>query len=163
MYQNIDFLTVFSFSWNRCSHRTCFIKKTPTQVFSREYCKISETIYFEERLKMAEMAASPERFSTTANSMFWTIWFLWLVCFLKVNEPRYIVSFEVSGSIKMLFSIDCVNIYFSQSIVNYFFSIDLKLWGYPTLLISWFINFKVVWCQKTDRNWDQKQILDYLI
>ena len=45
------------------------MKKTPTQVFSREYCEISENIYFEERLQMAEMAASPERFSTTANAM----------------------------------------------------------------------------------------------
>ena len=49
----------------------------------------------------------------------------------------------VSGSMKKLLSIDCVNIYFSQSIVNYllpiFFSIDLKVLGHPTLLISWFI------------------------
>ena len=35
----------------------------------------------------------------------------------KVTESRYIALFAVSGSIKKLFSIDCVNIYFSQSIV----------------------------------------------
>ena len=36
---------------------------------------------------------------------------------LKINESRYIALFMVSGSTKKLFSIDCVNIYFSQSIV----------------------------------------------
>ena len=60
---------------------------------------------------------------------------------LKINESQYITLFVVSGFIKQLFSIDFVNNYFSQSIVNYLFSIDLKVWGYPTLLISWFINF----------------------
>ena len=70
-------------------------------MFSGEYCEISKNTYFEERL---QMAASPEPFITTANTMLWAISFLWLVSFLKV-----------------------------------------------------------VWCQKTDRNWDQKQILDYLI
>ena len=44
--------------------------------------------------------------------------------------------FVVSGSIKKLFSIYYVNINFSQSIVNHLFSVDLKVWGYPTLLIS---------------------------
>ena len=39
---------------------------------------------------------------------------------LKINEPRYIALFVVSGSIKKLFSIDCVNIYFSQSILIIF-------------------------------------------
>ena len=42
---------------------------------------------------------------------------------VKVNESRYIALFVVSGSIKKLFSVDCVNIYFSQSIVNYLFLI----------------------------------------
>ena len=54
----------------------------------------------------------------------------------KINEPQYIALIVVSGSIKKLFSIDCVNIYFSQSIINYLFLIDLNVWGYPTLLIS---------------------------
>ena len=35
-------------------------------MFSGEYCEISNNTYFEERLRMA---ASPERFSTTANAM----------------------------------------------------------------------------------------------
>ena len=61
---------------------------------------------------------------------------------LKINESQYIALFVVSGSIKKTFSVDCVNIYFSQSAVSYLFLIDLKVWGYPTLLISWFINFK---------------------
>ena len=56
--------------------------------------------------------------------------------YLKINESQYIRLFIVSGSMKKLFSIDCVNIYFSQSIVSYLFSIDLKVWVYPTLLIS---------------------------
>ena len=42
---------------------------------------------------------------------------------LKNNESQYIALFVVSGSIQKLFSIDCVNVYFSQSIVNYLFSI----------------------------------------
>ena len=53
----------------------------------------------------------------------------------KVNEFRCIGLFVVSGSIKMLFSIVCVNIYFSQSIVfaniylfSIFFSIDFARW-----------------------------------
>ena len=55
---------------------------------------------------------------------------------LKINKTQYIALFVVNGSIKKLFSIDCVNVHFSQSIINYLFSIDLKVWGYPTLLIS---------------------------
>ena len=34
----------------------------------------------------------------------------------KANESRYIALFVVSESMKNLFSNDCVNIYFSQSI-----------------------------------------------
>ena len=30
-----------------------FIKKTPTQVFSREYCEIFKNTYFEEHLRTA--------------------------------------------------------------------------------------------------------------
>ena len=56
--------------------------------------------------------------------------------FIKINDSWYIALFVISESIKKLFSIDCVNIYFSKSIVNYLFSIDLKVWGYPTLFIS---------------------------
>ena len=63
---------------------------------------------------------------------------------VKINKSQYIALFVVSGSIRKLFSIDCVNVYFSQSIINYFFSIDLKLRGYPTFLISWFMNFNIV-------------------
>ena len=51
-------------------------------------------------------------------------------CLLKVSESQDIALFVVSGSIKKIFSIDCVKIYFPQSIVNYLFSImfsiDLK-------------------------------------
>ena len=54
---------------------------------------------------------------------------------LKVNESRYIALFVVSGSMKKLFSIDCVNIYFSKSVVlaniyifSIFFSIDFTRW-----------------------------------
>ena len=50
---------------------------------------------------------------------------------LKVNESQHITLFVVSGSIKKIFSIDCIRIYFPQSIVNYLFpimfAIDLKV------------------------------------
>ena len=53
----------------------------------------------------------------------------------KFNKSKYTVLFVVSGSIKKLFSIDCVDIYFSQSIVfpniyffSIFFSIDFARW-----------------------------------
>ena len=61
---------------------------------------------------------------------------------VKIKDSQYIALFMVSRFIKKLSSIDWVNIYFSQSIVNYLFSIDLKMWGYPILLILSFINFK---------------------
>ena len=44
-----------------------------------------------------------------------------LDCIFKVNESQYITLFLVNGSITKLFSTDCVNIYFFQSIVNYLF------------------------------------------
>ena len=43
---------------------------------------------------------------------------------LKGNESRYIALFVVSGSIKKVFSIDCVNIY----LFSIFFSIDFVQW-----------------------------------
>ena len=68
---------------------------------------------------------------------------------IKVSESRYIALFVVSESIKNLYSIDCIYIYFPQSlffanISKYLsfldiFSMDFpggKVWGYPTLLIS---------------------------
>ena len=65
---------------------------------------------------------------------------------IKVIESRYVALFVVSGSFEKLLLIDCVNIYFSQSIVfaniyffSIYFSIDFarrKSVGYPTLLIS---------------------------
>ena len=58
-----------------------------------------------------------------------------MLSFIKVNESLYIVLFAVSGFTKKLFSIHCVNIYFSQSIVfvnvyllSIFFSIDSAWW-----------------------------------
>ena len=63
-------------------------------------------------------------------------------CIFKINESQYIALCVISGSIKNNLSIHCVNIYFPQSIVSYLFTIDLKVWGYPTLVILWFINFK---------------------
>ena len=50
---------------------------------------------------------------------------------VKIKESRYIALFLVSGSIKKLFSIDCVKIYFSQSIAYYLFSITFKSVGLP--------------------------------
>ena len=63
-------------------------------------------------------------------------------CIFKINESQYIALCVISGSIKNNLSIHCVNIYFPQSIVSYLFTIDLKVWGYPTLLILWFIDLK---------------------
>ena len=67
---------------------------------------------------------------------------------VKVNESRFIASYLVSGSIKKVFSIDSVDIYFSKSNVlpvlsflNIFFN-KFKSLGYPRLLILWLINFK---------------------
>ena len=42
---------------------------------------------------------------------------------IKVNKSQYIALFVVNRSIKKLFSVNYVNIYFSQSTVNYFFLI----------------------------------------
>ena len=47
----------------------------------------------------------------------------------------------------------CKYLLFSQSIVNYvsflnIFSIDLKVWAYPTLVISWFISFSLIFLIK---------------
>ena len=44
--------------------------------------------------------------------------------FAKVNEPRYIALFELSGYITTLFSTDCVNIYLFSTC----FSIDFARW-----------------------------------
>ena len=52
----------------------------------------------------------------------------------KIKESQYIELFVISRSIKKLFSVDLVNAYFSQSTVNYLFSIHLKVWGTPHYL-----------------------------
>ena len=55
----------------------------------------------------------------------WRVAFLLLFFFLsffKVNESQYIALFLVSGSAKKLFSIDFVNIYFSQYFFQQFFT-----------------------------------------
>ena len=70
---------------------------------------------------------------------------------IKVNKSRYIALFVVSGSVQKLFSIDCVNIYFSKSISpififpQYFFQQVSKVRGYPTLPILWFFNSKTIY------------------
>ena len=60
-----------------------------------------------------------------------TSYFLWG----SENESRYIALFGFSGSIKMLLSIDCVNIY----IFSIFCSIDLARWKSIYLFIYLFI------------------------
>ena len=47
-----------------------------------------------------------------------------LSALLKVNESRYIALFMFSGSIKKLFSIDCINVYF----LSILFAIDFARW-----------------------------------
>ena len=56
-----------------------------------------------------------------------------------------------STNLKMPFLIDCVNFCFTQSkkfwqyyLSSIFFSIDLKVWGYATLLISRFIKVNIL-------------------
>ena len=61
------------------------------------------------------------------------------VVLLKINEPQYIALLVVSGFIKKLFSIDCVNIYFSQSIVNYIFFNRFKSVGLPHIATAYIV------------------------
>ena len=58
---------------------------------------------------------------------------------------HYFLSADLLIRLLTLFSIDYVNIWLS----SISFSIDSKVWGYPTLLILWFINFKWVKSFKT--------------
>ena len=53
------------------------------------------------------------------NRVLYTYFSVSKVKFLKINESRCIALLVPRGSIKKLFSIDCVDIYISQSIVNY--------------------------------------------
>ena len=46
---------------------------------------------------------------------------------MQTDESRYIAFFVVSGSVKKLFSIDCVNVYFSQSISDFRVSTAIML------------------------------------
>ena len=63
--------------------------------------------------------------------------FTWDQVTFKINESRYIALFAVTGCLKKLFSIDWVNIYFSQSVVSaniylfsIFFPIDFEKYGF---------------------------------
>ena len=58
---------------------------------------------------------------------------------------HYFLSADLLIRLLTLFSIDYVNIWLS----SISFSTDSKVWGYPTLLILWFINFKWVKSFKT--------------
>ena len=94
---------------------------------------------------------------------------------MKVHESRYIALFEFSRSIKKLYSLDCVNIclfsiflstdfarwkklfpigWVNICLFSIFFQYVLpggKVWGYPTLLILWFINLTKAYTQKYKR------------
>ena len=81
---------------------------------------------------------------------------------LKVYESRYIVLFVVSRFtgklLKAFLSWLCRHFLFSIKRWLYFFNRffnRLKVWGYPTLLLSWFINFK--WNQL-----DERKIYDHI-
>ena len=52
-----------------------------------------------------------------------------MIQILKVNESQYIALFVFTGSIKKLFSIDCVDIY----LLSILFSIDFTRWESVTL------------------------------
>ena len=71
--------------------------------------------------------------------------FPWSLKLTSHGTLDYLWSVDLFQSFWELLPVDCVNIYFSQSIVNCFFNIflkSLKVWHHPTLLTSWFINFK---------------------
>ena len=61
---------------------------------------------------------------------------------VRNNESRYVEFFVVSGSIKRLFSIDYVNVFLFSIFLQWILP-GGKVWGYPTLLISRFINYGV--------------------
>ena len=61
------------------------------------------------------------------------------VVLLKINELQYVVLFVVSGSIEKLFSIDFVNIYFSQTIVNYIFFNKFKSLALPHVATAYIV------------------------
>ena len=69
---------------------------------------------------------------------------------LKVYDSRYIALSVVNGFVEKFLKgfLNCLCQYLRFSInrklcsLNSFFNRS-KVWGYPTLLISWFINFKV--------------------
>ena len=74
------------------------------------------------------------------RKMMYRFWQLTIegLCLAQVNESGYIALFVVSRSIKKLFSIDYVNIYF----FSIFFSIDFALWKIVGLTqIAYIINF----------------------
>ena len=71
------------------------------------------------------------------------------LCVLKVNESRYIaLHYLWSEDLWKRFSQMILSIFpfLNQKfyLFSIFFVIDLKVWGNPTWLISWFINFKIV-------------------
>ena len=67
---------------------------------------------------------------------------------LSSSTTRYIALFVFSRSMKKLFSIDYVNISFLNTFFNRFFPGE-QAYGYPTLLISSFINFNISFRSKS--------------
>ena len=60
---------------------------------------------------------------------------------VKVDKSWYIALVAVSGSIKKLFSIDCVNIA-NIYVFSIFFSIDFKSVALPKLVFSRFLDLR---------------------
>ena len=89
--------------------------------------------------------------------MNWRLWWLfwkvalkkksnWTSCkknffSIKINDSQYIALFMVRRPIKKLFWIDYVNTHLFSIFFKYILPSG-KVWGYPTLLILWFVNFK---------------------
>ena len=64
-----------------------------------------------------------------------------IILAFKFNEARLTSHGFASGSLKKLFSIDCVNIYLSEYVFQQILPVG-KMWGYTELLMSWFLTIK---------------------
>ena len=68
---------------------------------------------------------------------------------LKVNEPRYIALFMFNGSIKKLFSMDCVNIYLFLIFFYRFYLVEKAFLNWLYQYLRFFnIFFNRFWSQE---------------
>ena len=85
-----------------------------------------------------------------------TLWNLHHILGLKVNGSQHIALFLVSGFIKPFLNWLCQYL----SFLNIFFQYILpggREWGYPTLLVLWFTDFKIYLRLRLDLNLEPKR------